>query len=262
MEPEGNGHSVKLPAFEGPLDLLLHLIRINEIDIYDIPIVEITRQYDSYLQLMQELDLGIAGEYLVMAATLLHIKSRMLLPAPPGSEDAREDPRADLVRQLIEHEKLRAAAEALRELAEAREDVFLRPGDPLEPFAGEAWISASLFDLVSALKSALERQEAARTIALGREEFSVEEKIDWILEMLARLGARPFGELLAAFESRAEKIVCFLALLELIRQRRVMAVQREPGGEILLMGRADPAEGPMTEAPVVRGDDPEEGLDA
>lgn len=262
MQVEGESPSVKLPSFEGPLDLLLHLIRINEIDIYDIPIVEITRQFDSHLQLMRELDLGVAGEYLVMAATLVQIKSRMLLPAAPDAEEAGEDPRADLVRQLIEHEKLRAAAENLRDLAEARDDVYLRAGDPLGPFEGESWITVSLFDLVSALKSTLDRLEAGRTVAVTREEFSIEDKIEWILETLERLGARQFGELLAAFPSRGEKIVTFLALLELIRQRRIMAAQRAPGAEIYLMGRSEPADGPMAPAALATGDDSEEGRDA
>ena len=245
LPPETDGHSVKLSAFEGPLDLLLHLIRVNEIDIYDIPIVEVTRQYDAYLNLMQELDLHVAGEYLVMAATLVHIKSRMLLPRPPAGLEAEEDPRTDLVRQLIEHEKLRGAAERFRELAEAREDVFFRAADPLEAFAGETAIAVSIFDLVAALKRALERIDAARIVELSRQEYSVEEKIEWLLGRLATEGAREFGELLGSFPSRAEKIVLFLALLELIRQRQVMAVQRETGGEILVMGRPGPAEGPM-----------------
>ena len=262
MNGETNGHSVKLPAFEGPLDLLLHLIRVSEIDIYDIPIVEITRQYDEYLAMMRDLDLQLAGEYFVMAATLMHIKSRMLLPRAPAGEEESEDPRADLVRQLMEHEKLRAAAENLQSLAEARESLFFRPGDPLEEFAGETFLRVSIFDLVTALRAALERLDAARIVEVSREEYSVEEKIEWILEELRLKGARQFGELLAAFPSRAEKVVAFLALLELIRQRRLMAAQREPGGDILVMGRPEPADGPIPPVHLDGGEEPEEAKDA
>jgi segregation and condensation protein A len=245
MTDEAGAHSVKLPAFEGPLDLLLHLIRINEVDIYDIPIVEITRQYDEYLEVARELDLHIAGEYLVMASTLVHIKSKLLLPHPPAGQEPEEDPRADLIRQLIEHEKLRGAADNLRSLAEVREDVFFRPGDPLEEFAGESFLTVSIFDLVTALQRALERLEAGRTVELNRDEFSVEDKIDWILKTLTGEGARQFDELLDPFPSRSERVVIFLALLELVRQRKIMVVQRETGGEILVMARPGPAAGPI-----------------
>src|SRR5262249_20917233 len=146
----------RLDVFEGPLDLLLHLIRVSEVDIYDIPIAEITRQYDAYLGLMERLDLHIAGEYLVMAATLVHIKSRMLLPRPPAGEADVEDPRADLVRQLVEYEKFKLAAERLRSLEEARDDVFARAGDPLAPFEGESLLSVSLFDLLAAFRGVLD----------------------------------------------------------------------------------------------------------
>lgn len=250
-QPEIEGHKLKLPAFEGPLDLLLHLIRTSEIDIYDIPIVEVTRQYDQYLEFMRDLDLHVAGEYLVMAATLLQIKSRMLLPRPPAGETEEDDPRADLVRQLIEHEKIRGAAENLRGLAEDREDVFYRAGDPLEPFSGESFIAVSIFDLVAALKSAIERLESGRIVEISRQEYSVEEKIEWLEDMLEKRGAMEFGELLAYFPSRSEKIVVFLALLELVRQRKVMAAQREAGGEILVMGRIEPSSGPMAAVSLV-----------
>lgn len=255
MEQAGtNGHEVRLPVFEGPLDLLLHLIRTSEIDIYDIPISEITRQYDEYLELMRELDLHIAGEYLVMAATLVHIKSKMLLPMPPGGEEGEEDPRADLVRQLIEHERIRSASEVLRGMAEEREDIYYRAGDPLEPFASETYIAVSIFDLVSALKRALERLEAGRVVELEREEFSMEEKIEWLLETLEKEGAREFSQLLEHAPSRGEKVVIFLALLELIRQRRIMVVQRRPAAEILVMGRMEPADGPIPSAAMGPGE--------
>ena len=245
MPTEGNACSVKLPAFEGPLDLLLHLIRVNEVDIHDIPIVEITRQYDEYLALMRELDLHVAGEYLLMAATLLHIKSKTLLPQPPADAAEGEDPRADLVRQLLDYEKVAAAAEKLRGLEDLREDVYLRPGDPLAPFQGEAFLSASLFDLFRALKTALDRFDATATIRLDREEYSLEEKQAWILEALANGRARRFQDLIAPLRSRAEAVAAFLALLELIRLRRVVAAQQSPAGDILLLRQEDPGEVPV-----------------
>jgi segregation and condensation protein A len=244
MPAEANACSVKLPAFEGPLDLLLHLIRTNEVDIYEIPIVEITRQYDEYLALMRELDLHVAGEYLVMAATLLHIKSKTLLPQPPSGAEEEEDPRAGLVRQLIEYEKLAAAAEGLRSLEELRDDVYLRPGDPLAAFQGEAFLSVSLFDLIGALKTALDGLEAGGAIRIEREEHSVAEKQAWILDSLAGGRAQRFQDLLGTLRSRAETVVAFLALLELIRLRSVLAAQRSPAGDILLMLREDGGDAP------------------
>jgi len=229
--------TLKLPVFEGPLDLLLHLIRVNEVNIHDIPIVEITRQYDGYLALMREMDLIVAGDYLLMAATLVHIKSKTLLPKPPAGAEPEEDPRAELVRQLLEYEKLTAAAESLRGMEESREDYFFRPGDPLAEFEGESFLSVSLFDLMAALKTALERWESSRVVEIAREEFSIEEKVAWIVSSLSEGRAMRFQDLLAGFPSRAEKVVTFLALLELIRLGRVMAAQRAPGAEILLMNR-------------------------
>ena len=245
MLAEPESVSVRVPAFEGPLDLLLHLIRVNEVNIYDIPIVEITRQYDEYLNLMRELNLQVVGDYLVMAATLVHIKSRMLLPQPPAGEDAEEDPRADLIRQLVAYEQFKAAAEALRSLEESREDVFFRPGDPLAAFEGESLLSVSLFDLITAFKSVVDRIEAARAVEIAGEEISIEEKVAWILGALAG-GAAVFQDLIASLETRAEKVVAFLALLELIRIGKIRAAQRSPGGEILLMlqGPRPAASGP------------------
>src|SRR5436309_13918666 len=149
-----------LQLFEGPLDLLLHLIRTNEISITDIPILEICRQYDAYLGLMQELNLELAGEYLVMAATLAHIKSRMLLPAAPAAPgELPEDPRADLVRQLVEYQKVKAAAEMLRDRDETQGEIFTRGNggeDPLESFRDEKLLEVSLFDLLAAFRRMVE----------------------------------------------------------------------------------------------------------
>jgi segregation and condensation protein A len=244
--PAETAVSVRLPIFEGPLDLLLHLIRVNEVNIYDIPIAEITRQYDQYLGLMQELNLQLAGDYLVMAATLVHIKSRMLLPQPPAGEEPAEDPRADLVRRLVEYETLKAASEALRDLAEAREAVFFRPGDPLEPYEGEALLAVSIFDLVTAFRSVLDGLASRAAVAVAREEFSIEEKQAWLLKAAGGGRAVAFQDLIASLSCRAEMVAAFLALLELIRLGRLRAAQLRPRGEILLMaapGREGPAAG-------------------
>jgi len=236
MPAESTDVKLRLAVFEGPIDLLLHLIRVNELNIYDIPIAEITRQYDAYLNLMENLDLHVAGEYLVMAATLVHIKSRMLLPQPPAG-GAEEDPRAGLVRQLVEYEKFKLAAEGLRALQEAREDVFIRAGDPLAPFEGESLLSVSLFDLLAAFRRVLDTASSARAIEIAREEMSVAEKVEWLQAMLLADGPVVFQVLLRRLSGRAEMVVTFLALLELIRLGRVQAAQRGPAGEILLMLR-------------------------
>ncbi|HKY32024.1 MAG TPA: segregation/condensation protein A [Candidatus Polarisedimenticolia bacterium] len=246
-----------LPAFEGPLDLLLHLIRAHEIDITDIPIVEICRQYDAYLQLMQQLDLEIAGDFLVMAATLAHIKSRMLLPPDPAAPgEQSEDPRAGLVRQLLDHQKMKAAAEMLRERDELQADTFLRGHggeDPLAPYRGEKLLEVSLFDLLSAFKRLIETLEDAAPLHVKRDEISVSEKIAWLLDRLQGAPeALSLRALLAELATRAERIAAFLAVLELVRLRLVAARQARPLGEILLAsaaaedeaGPAEPEEGP------------------
>jgi segregation and condensation protein A len=223
---EATAYKVKLDAFEGPLDLLLYLIRKNEIDIYDIPIAEITQQYLDMLDLMRTLNLDIAGEYLVMAATLTHIKSRMLLPTPPGEvddEEEGEDPRQELVNRLLEYEGFKKAARSLEERDFLERDVFVRK------FVddGEDELELSLFDLIEAMRQVLRKssQELAHEITLER--ISVEERITEILDRLTQDG----GELdfRGLFEENATKdfiILTFLALLELIKMRLVKVYQR------------------------------------
>lgn len=227
-----------LHAFEGPLDLLLHLIRTQEIDIYDIPIVEICRQYDAYLGLMQELDLEVAGDYLIMAATLTHIKSRLLLPADPAAPgETPEDPRAGLVRQLLEYQRMKAAAEVLRDRDELAADSFLRGHggeDPLAPYQNEALLDVSLFDLLSAFKRLIDTLEDATPLHVQRDEISVAEKMTWILARLDGTGPVPFRDVIGSLRNRGERIAAFLALLELIRLRLIGASQRRPLGEILI----------------------------
>jgi len=225
---EATAYKVKLDAFEGPLDLLLYLIRKNEIDIYDIPIAEITQQYLDMLNLMRTLNLDIAGEYLVMAATLTHIKSRMLLPAPPGEGDDEEegdDPRQELVNRLLEFEEFKKAARSLEERDLLERDVFARQFVDDEEEEGE--MELSLFDLIEAMRQVLRKssEELAHEIMLER--TSVEERITEILDRLSQDG----GELdfRGLFEENTTKdfiILTFLALLELIKMRLVKVYQR------------------------------------
>jgi segregation and condensation protein A len=237
----GTGYRVRLPAFEGPLDLLLHLIRVNRIDVADIPILEITRQYNETLDLMRELNLEVAGEYLVMAATLVHIKSRMLLPPDPAlAPGAPEDPRKELARQLEEYQRYRQAA--LR-LAEAEAESLLTWGGPASrasEFEGEATVEADLFGLLAAFKKMLDALGRQEQEALHRERISLLDRIRWILGRLETSRRASFSSLFEGVASRSELIVTFLALLELIRLRVAGAVQTDRFGEIEVLLLEDP----------------------
>lgn len=232
------GPRLVVGSFKGPLDLLLHLIRANEISITDIPIFEVCRQYDEYLLLMKEMNLEVAGDYLVMAATLAHIKSRMLLPAPPAAAgEEPEDPRADLVRQLLEYQRMKLAAESLREIDDLAAAAFGRGNageDPLGPWRDEAQLDVSLFDLLSAFRRVVEALADAQPLHVNREEISVTDTIEWIVSRLESGSPRLFQDLIVELATRAERIVAFLAILELIRLRRIRAVQRRLQGEILI----------------------------
>jgi segregation and condensation protein A len=243
----GGAPRLVLDQFQGPLDLLLHLIRTSEISIADIPILQICRQYDGYLSLMREMNLDMAGEYLVMAATLTHIKSRMLLPAPPtAAGEVVEDPRADLVRQLLEYQRIKVAAERLRDLDEAQADGFVRGNageDPLALYRGERLLEVSLFDLLAAFKRLVESLGDATPLRVHQDEISVAEKIAWILDQLETAPSLSFQCLILGLPTRAERIATFLAVLELVRLRLVAAAQHRPGAEILLQRPApEPAE--------------------
>src|ERR671914_1899062 len=171
-------YPVRLQNFEGPLDLLLHLIKRHELNIYDIPITLITKQYLEYIDLMQELNLDVAGEFLVMAATLIHIKSRTLLPRPdPAQEDPEEDPREALIRRLLEHQKFKAAAELLHEKETLRSAQWARPDARIEEIAGDDYepeIEVDLFSLLSAFKQVLERARERPPVVLPGEQISIE----------------------------------------------------------------------------------------
>jgi segregation and condensation protein A len=229
-------YPVKLQNFEGPLDLLLHLIKQNEMDIYDIQIATITRQYLEYLELLTELNLDVAGEFLVMAATLIHIKSRTLLPRPdPSQEQPDEDPREALVRRLLEHQRFKAAAELLHEKEIQRSAQWGRPDDRVAAVVGEApepEIEADLFSLMTAFRQVLERARRRPYVPLPPEQISIEARIEQLLALLTGREACAFDELFADAATRSGMIVTFLALLEMIRLRRVRVIQPAGGGAI------------------------------
>ena len=231
-------YQVKLPIFEGPLDLLLHLIKQEQMNIYDIPIARITEQYLEYLQAMQELDLEVAGEFLVMAATLVHLKSQMLLPPEARPEETPEepDPRAALVQRLLEYQRFKEAATFFRRREEEQRRVFVRPGALTDGTDGEGpYLEASLFDLISAFSTALRDMPPEAVYHLDPEDVGVEERITWLLHLLAERPAVTFDELRRTMTTRWQVIASFLAVLELIRQGRIVAIQREPFGEIDLL---------------------------
>src|SRR5215218_278807 len=213
-------YPVRLENFEGPLDLLLHLIRKHEVSIYDIPITLIASQYVEYIDLMHEMNLDVAGEFLVMAATLIHIKSRMLLPRPdPAQEEAEEDPREALMRRLLEHQKFKAAAELLHERETLRSAQWTRADGPIAEIAGEApepEIEVDLFSLISAFRAVVERAKQRPKIYLPGEQMPIEERIQQLLAKLSETEACGFEDLFADVQSRAGLIVTFLAMLEMI----------------------------------------------
>jgi segregation and condensation protein A len=237
---EPDGLRFRVGGFEGPLDLLLHLVRVNEVDITNLPIVEITRQYEEYLDWMRTLDLEVAGEYLVMAATLLHIKSRLLLPADPESpEEATTDPRRELAQQLLEYQRFKQAAETLQAMDSARTLVWTRDGTVPEEFAGEELLTVELFDLLEAFRTVLGRLDDEARLHLRRDNVSVAEKIEWLTELLERAGSVDFVEAMRSLPTRIDRIAAFLAVLEMVRLRIIVAFQRTRLGEIRLALRAD-----------------------
>ena len=241
-------YPVHLDTFEGPLDLLLHLIKRNEVSIYDIPIVLITRQYLDYLDLMRELNLDVAGEFLVMAATLIHIKSRMLLPRPdPTQEDPEEDPREALIRRLLEHQKYKAAAELLHERETLRSAQWTRPDGPIAEIAGEApepEIEVDLFSLISAFRAVVERARQRPAVYLPSEQIPIEDRIEQLMAKLSETEACGFEDLFADVQTRAGLIVTFLAMLEMIRLKLIRVFQSGALGPIRVYKRARPADAP------------------
>jgi segregation and condensation protein A len=219
---------VFLEAFEGPLDLLLYLIRRQNLDILDIPLAEITRQYMQYIELMQELQLELAGEYLVMAATLAEIKSRMLLPRPRLAEEGEEDPRAELVRRLQEYERFKRAAEQIDTLPRLERDVWGVSAELKERRAVRTLPQITLQELLIAFKEVVARAEMFAHHHIQREQLSVGERMSDILAALAAGGFVPFMQLFRAEEGRMGVTVTFVAILELMREGLIDIVQAQP----------------------------------
>jgi segregation and condensation protein A len=229
-------YKIKLELFEGPLDLLLYLVKKDHLNIYDIPIAKVTQQYLEHINLMKLLDLNIAGEFLVMAATLMEIKSKMLLPAQSSEvPQEEEDPRQELVRRLLEYEKFKQIAETLREREVAQREVFKRPKIELENQLSdekEVYFEASIFDLINAFSEALKDVPKELFYEVIKDEFTIEEKIHEILHLLL---ASPSVKLLDLFnkaKNKMEIIVIFLAILELIKMKEIICMQKELFQEI------------------------------
>jgi segregation and condensation protein A len=230
-------YQVKLEVFEGPLDLLLHLIKREEVDVYDIPVARITDQYLRFVELMQDMNLDVAGEYLVMAATLMHLKSRLLLP--PSETDADEpedDPRTELVQQLLEYQRYREAALTLGSRPVLLRDVFRRePDEPVrDEGEGVRLRDISLADLLEAFRDVLERAARESFHEIIHEEISIAECVDVIVRRLEMDGSLRFRDLFAGSPSRRRLVATFLALLELVKAQAIRACQEEELGEILL----------------------------
>jgi segregation and condensation protein A len=251
FESSPDAYHVKLDTFEGPLDLLLHLIRKNEVDIYDIPIALITQQYLDYIELMQELNLDVAGEFLVMASTLIHIKSRTLLPRPdPTQEDGEpeDDPREALMRRLLEHQKFKAAAGLLHDCETLRGAQFTRADASVTEATGEPYepeLEVDLFSLLAAFRGVLERASRRPPMVLPPDQISMEERIEQLFSRLSETEACGFEDLFADGDgSRSFVIVTFLALLEMIRLKLVRIFQSGSLGAIRVYKRARPADAP------------------
>ena len=243
-------YKVKLEIFEGPLDLLLFLIKRDEIDIYEISIERITRQYLEYLQAFKELNIDVAGEFIVMAANLIYLKSRSLLPAdqqPPDEDAEEDDPRWDLIRQLIEYKKFKEAAAQLHDRALEQENIFVRGGmstaESMRPLLlGEVGI----FQLINAFQNVIKRVEAREELQqIFGENYTVSDKIETILARVSEGGALKFSELFAEMASRVEIVVTFLALLELIRLKQISVSQHEPFTEIEIRWTSYGSTGPL-----------------
>jgi segregation and condensation protein A len=251
FESAPDAFPVKLDMFEGPLDLLLFLIKKNEVDVHDIPIALITQQYLDTLELMRELNLDVAGEFIVMAATLIHIKSKMLLPRPETAagvegEDA-EDPRDALVRRLLEHEKFKAAAGLLHEREQWRSAQWQRPDERVAAIAGEEYepeLEVDLFSLLNAFQQVVQRAKHRPKVLLPPEQVPVEVRIDQLLERLSETEACGFEDLFADCADRSGLIVTFLALLEMIRLKLVRVFQQGTFGAIRVYKRARPSDAP------------------
>jgi len=240
-------YKVKFDVFEGPLDLLLYLIKKEEVDIYEVNLTHLATEFVEYIETMRLLDLEIAGEFLVMAATLMYIKSRELLPvdqqARVESEDEGEDPRWELIRQLVEYKKFKDAAVHLALMESRQEAIFPRVPVKLEfETAAPSGPEASIFDLVNAVNSVLKRFHKSEDLRdIFEDKWTVSEKIEYVMRTVRDQPRMRFSDLFAGLTSRSEVVVTFLALLELIRLKQIVAVQREPFAEIEICRPIQPA---------------------
>ena len=234
-------YEVHLEMFEGPLDLLLYLIRKSDLDIQNIPIAKITQEYLAYLDLMKELNLEVAGDFLVTAATLMQIKARALLPSQDGVDgvDTGPDPRAELVNKLQEYQKFKEAAGFLQKRADEWSDVFFR-GAPTFAERDKS-LNIRIFDILATLREVLDRAEAEGRVVTG-EEYPIEQKMDKIMVMLSENAYVTLRDLFSGERGRRAIISCFLALLELIKLQRVFARQETPFAEILIYKKEAPPE--------------------
>jgi len=234
-------YKLKLEVFEGPLDLLLYLIKKDDINIYDIPIAQVTEQYLQYIEMIQMLDLEVIGDFLVMAATLMQIKSRMLLPPDPTQiEEEQLDPRDELVRRLLEYKKFKEIASDLQQREAKRQDLFSRVIDQektqeLREEAKEVYFEVSLFDLITAFTKVLKSVPKEVFYEVIKEEYTVEQKIHDILHLLLERPRIQLMELFSQARSKLEVIVTFMSILELIRLREIIAVQARAFGDIEVM---------------------------
>lgn len=233
FETKFRGLALHLSTFEGPLDLLLHLIHEQKLEVLDLPMADVTRQYMDYLKLMEELDLEIASEFLTMAAQLLQIKSRLMLPRPP--QDAGEvDPRESLVQRLLEYQQVKAAALILSERESDWQKIAFAPGLDLDDHkrVEEEPIRATLFDLLGAYREALKRLMPPPPVEIRTQPKSLEQRLLEVLGSLQDGLWKPFQGLLGQVSTREELVLTFLALLELVRTGRIALVQGETFGEI------------------------------
>ena len=247
-------YKVKFEVFEGPLDLLLYLIKKEEVDIYEVNLTRLATQFIEYIETMRMLDLEIAGEFLVMAATLMYIKSRELLPVDQqaeveGEEDG-EDPRWELIRQLVEYKKFKDAAAQLQKFEARQEHIFPRAPVKLE-FASERKprSDASIFDLVNAVNAVLKRFSKREDLReIFEDKWSVSEKLEHLMRASRERPRMKFSELFEGMTSRSEVVVTFLALLELIRLKQLTAIQDQPFGEIEICRVMMDAQSPKSES--------------
>ena len=241
-------YKVKLEVFEGPLDLLLYLIKKEELDIYDIPIAKITDQYLEYLEMMKMLDLDIAGEFILMAATLMQIKSKMLLPPEEVKEDEieEEDPRLELVKKLLEYRKFKEAADKLAEKEAEAGKLYTRETDekpPLGELEDNPFFEASIFDILTAFSKVLKEVPKETFYNVVKDQFTVGEKIHDIFHMLVNEPKIYFSKLFAQAKSKLEIVVTFLAILELMRLKEILVIQEGPFAEMEIIknpGRIKP----------------------